>query len=82
MKQRKNVEYIIFDCCFPLQIRDVLDVLLNKGVLNKTTDKDCLVKYAPMEVADSMDATELRNNYDNGNLNVTKLTQTQVNCVI
>uniref|UniRef100_K1RK31 Otoancorin n=1 Tax=Magallana gigas TaxID=29159 RepID=K1RK31_MAGGI len=58
-------------------IRDVLDVLLTKGVLNKTTDKACLVKYAPMEVADLMDATDLRNNYDNGNLNVTKLTQTQ-----
>lgn len=58
----------------------MLDVLLTKGVLNKTTDKACLVKYAPMEVADLMDATDLRNNYDNGNLNVTKLTQTQVNC--
>lgn len=33
-----------------------------------------------MEVADLMDATDLKNNYDNGNLNVTKLTQTQVNC--
>lgn len=43
-----------------------------KGVLNKIIDKGCLVKYALMEVVDLMDVIDLRNNYDNGNLNVIK----------
>lgn len=43
-----------------------------KGVLNKIIDKVCLVKYVLMEVVDLMDVSDLRNNYDNGNLNVIK----------
>lgn len=43
-----------------------------KGVLNKIIDKVCLVKYVLMEVVYLMDVIDLRNNYDNGNLNVIK----------
>ncbi|XP_078325016.1 uncharacterized protein LOC111123734 [Crassostrea virginica] len=58
-------------------IRDVMDVLLNKGVLNRTSDKDCLAEYAPSEVADSMTASELNQKFEQGTLQISQLTPTQ-----
>ena len=63
---------------YELQIRDVMDVLLNKGVLNRTSDKDCLAEYAPSEVADSMTASELNQKFEQGTLQISQLTPTQV----
>ncbi|XP_061164455.1 uncharacterized protein LOC133173486 [Saccostrea echinata] len=59
------------------QKREVMDVLRSKGKLNKTADKDCLLKYAPAEIVDSLSDSELTTAYNQNKINVTKLTPPQ-----
>ncbi|XP_062581219.1 uncharacterized protein LOC134242870 isoform X3 [Saccostrea cucullata] len=64
------------------QIREVMDVLRIKGKLDKTTDKDCLLKYVPAEIVDSLSDSDLTTAYNQNKINVTKLTPPQAKRVL
>jgi hypothetical protein len=55
-----------------------MEVLREKGALDKTTDKNCFLKYDPSEVADTLSDADLVAEINSGKVNATKLTSKQV----